>query len=128
MIAGALDDGDRAGIAHGKALAGDAAEIALAGDGAVQHRVADDDRLFRDDGGFLGRPHHDTAAGQALADIVVGVAMKLEGDAAGEERAEALPGGALEAHHDGVGRQAVVAVTLGDRRPTAWRRRCDRCS
>ena len=60
------------------------------------------------------RPHHDAAAGQALADIVVGLAFELEGDAAREERAEALAGGALEAHHDGVVRQAVVAVALGD--------------
>ena len=45
MVAGAFDHGDGAGIAHGEALAGNAAEIALAGDGAVQHGVADDDRL-----------------------------------------------------------------------------------
>ena len=31
VVAGAFDDGDGAGIAHGKALAGDAAEIAFAG-------------------------------------------------------------------------------------------------
>ena len=49
MVAGAFDHGDGAGVAHGEALAGDAAEIALAGDGAVQHRVADDDRLLRHD-------------------------------------------------------------------------------
>src|SRR5262245_63749038 len=47
MVAGALDHGDGAGIAHGEALAGDAAEVAFAFDRAVQHRVADDDRLDR---------------------------------------------------------------------------------
>ena len=47
VVARALDDGDGAGVAHREALAGDAAEIALAGDRAVEHRVADDDRALR---------------------------------------------------------------------------------
>ena len=74
MVAGALDDGDGAGVADGEALAGDAAEVALAGDGAVEHGVADDDRLLRHDAGVRGRADDDAAAGQALADIVVGLA------------------------------------------------------
>ena len=37
------------GVAHREALARDAAEVALARDGAVEHRVADDDRLLRHD-------------------------------------------------------------------------------
>ena len=49
MVADAFDDGDRARIAHGEALAGDAAEVALALGRAVEHGVADDDRLLRDD-------------------------------------------------------------------------------
>ncbi len=48
MVAGALDHRDGAGIAHGEALAGDAAEVAFALDRAVQHGVADDDRFFRE--------------------------------------------------------------------------------
>ena len=114
MVAGAFDHGDGAGIAHGEALAGDAAEIAFAGDGAVQHRVADDDRFFRHDAGVGGRADDDAAAGQALADVVVAFAFKLEGDAAREPGAEALPGGAGQPHVDGAVGQAGVAVTLGD--------------
>ena len=49
VIAGAFDDGNRAGITHGETFAGDAAEIAFARDGAVKHRIADDDRLLRHD-------------------------------------------------------------------------------
>ncbi len=128
MVAGAFDDGRRARIAHGETLAGDAAEIAFAGNGAVHHRIADDDRLLRDDAGLRGRAHHDTAAGKTLADIVVGVAVELEGDAVREEGAEALARGAFEARHDGVVGQAFVPVALGDFDPTAWRRRCDRHS
>ena len=51
MIAGAFDDGDGARIAYGEALAGNAPEIAFAGDGAVEHGVADDDALLRHDAG-----------------------------------------------------------------------------
>ena len=47
VVAEALDDRDGAGVAHREALAGDAAEVALAGDGAVEHRVADDDGALR---------------------------------------------------------------------------------
>ena len=52
VVAGALDHGDGAGIAHREALAGDAAEIALAFDRAVEHGVADDDRFLRHDAGI----------------------------------------------------------------------------
>jgi hypothetical protein len=46
MVADAFDHRDGARVAHGKALARDAAEVALALDGAVQHGVADDDRVL----------------------------------------------------------------------------------
>ncbi len=49
MVAGPLDHGDGARVAHGEALAGDAAEITFAGDRAVEHGIADDDRLLRHD-------------------------------------------------------------------------------
>jgi hypothetical protein len=45
MVTHALDHRDGARIAHGKALARDAAEIALAFNSTIKHGVADDDRL-----------------------------------------------------------------------------------
>src|SRR5262249_20567074 len=84
MRAGAFDDRDRAGIAHRETLAGDAAEIALAGDRAVEHGVADDDRSVALDLAFLRRIDDEAAAGEALADIVVAGAFELEGDATRE--------------------------------------------
>ena len=59
MVAGALDHRGRAGVAHREALAGDATEIAFAGDRAVQHGVADDDRLLGHDAGVAWRSDHD---------------------------------------------------------------------
>src|SRR6516162_5556300 len=115
MIARALDDGDRAGVAHGETLAGDAAEIAFARDRAVQHGVADDDALFRHDAAVARRLDDDLAAREALADIVVGFAFEIEGDALRKPRAEGLARGALEADMDGVVRKPRMAIDLGDR-------------
>ncbi len=52
----------------------------------------------------------DAPARQSLADIVVGVAGELERNAARQEGAEALPGGAAEAHGDRVLGQPGMAV------------------
>ena len=54
MVAAAFDHRDGAGVAHREALAGDALEIRLAGDRAVQHGVADDDVLAPDRASRLG--------------------------------------------------------------------------
>ena len=77
VVAHALDDGGGPGVAHAEALADPAAQEELAGGRAVADDVAGDDVL-------LGRrarepaagPHDDAAAGQALADVVVGVALR----------------------------------------------------
>ena len=114
MVAGAFDHRGGAGIAHGEALAGDTAEIALALDRAVEHGVADDDRFLRHDAGVSGRADDDAAARKPLADIVVGVAFELERHAAREPGAKALPGGAGELDVDGVRAQAGMVVALGD--------------
>ena len=114
MVADAFDDGDGAGVAHRETLAGDAAEIALALGRAVEHGVADDDRLFRHDAAVGGRAHDDAAAAEALADIVVAGADEIERDAARQERAERLAGGAGQLHGDGVVLQSGMAEPLGD--------------
>src|SRR5580698_6374163 len=114
MVAGAFDHGDRPGIAHGETLTGDAAEIAFALDGAVQHGVADDDGLLGNDGGVGRGAHDNTAAGQALADIVVGIAFQFKGHAARKERAETLYRRTGKTCNEGIAWQAVMAVTLGN--------------
>ena len=52
--------------------------------------------------GRLGRANREDAAGEALADEVVGFAREVEGEAGREERAEGLPGDAGEVHRDRV--------------------------
>ena len=60
------------------------------------------------------RIHDDLAAGQAFADVIVGVAFQGEGHALGHERAEALAGAAGEMNFDGVFRQTFRAPAPGD--------------
>ena len=55
-------------------------------------------------------PDHDPAAGQALADVVVGVALEPQRDAARQERAERLAGRPDEGQVDRVVGQPVAAV------------------
>ena len=115
MVSDAFHDCDGAGIADGEALTGNAAEIAFALDRAVEHRVADDDGVFRRD--FRRRfrridDHPPTR--QALADIIVGVAFKFHGHAAGKPGTEALAGGAGQLDVDGIVGQALVAVMVSD--------------
>src|SRR5581483_9125052 len=114
MVASALDHGGCAGITHREPLAGNAAEITFAVGSAVEHRIADDDRLFRNDARIGLRPDDQAAARQALAHIIVRITLELEGDAARKPGAERLAGGADEAHVDGVVRKPRVSVTLGD--------------
>src|SRR5437764_10568455 len=71
MVAGALDDRDRAGIPNREALAGDPLEIGFAGDRAVEHGVADDDVLGRLAPGFPRLAHDEAPAREALADIII---------------------------------------------------------
>ena len=71
-----------------------------------EHHVADQDVLFRQEGGAARRIDDQRAARESLADVVVGIAFQLERHALGQERAEALPGRAVELEADGVVRQA----------------------
>ncbi len=114
VVAHAFDHRGGAGVADGEALAGDAVEEDFAAGGAVENDVADQDAFFGQEAGGLGRIGDDAAAGEALAEIVVGVAFELERDAVGNEGAEALAGRAAELEVDGAVRQSGRPVAAGD--------------
>ena len=114
MVADALDHGDGARIAHGETFPRNAGQEGLAFGGAVETGIADDDvgrslarRLFR-----LADDH--AAAGQALADIIIGVADQLQRHAAREEGAEALPGRTGQPRLQTAVRQPGMAVPPRD--------------
>jgi hypothetical protein len=87
VVTHAFDDGDGAGVTHGEAFAGDAAEVGLALRRAIEHGVADDDGVLRHDPRIIRRADDDAAARQALADIVVAVTDEVKGDATRKEGA-----------------------------------------
>src|SRR3546814_11218634 len=89
LFRSALGHGNRTGIAHREAFAGDAVEIGLALNRAVEHRIADDDVLGRLQRRPGRRMDADPAARQALADIVVRDAGQFPRAAGGEPRTAA---------------------------------------
>ena len=96
--ADAFDHCDGAGVADGEALATFAGSEEFTGGGAVQDGVADDGVLVADQFRGRRRPYHDGGAGQAFADIVIGVAEDFELEPGDREGAERLPGRAVQPH------------------------------
>ena len=87
VVAHALDHGSGARVADAEALGSHPAEERLARGGSVERDVTDDDGLVRVKGGGRGGLDDDVAAAEALADVIVGVAGDLDGDALAHERA-----------------------------------------
>ena len=114
MVADALDDGARARVAHREALAGQAAREHLALGRAVQDGVADDHVLLGAVRRAVGRHDRQRPAGQALAGVVVGVAVQGELDARRQPAAERLPRRAAELDLDRARRQPLGAALAGD--------------
>ncbi len=114
MIAGPFDDRDRAGVADREPFAGNAAEIAFAGDRAIERGIADDDRFLRGNPRQGRGINDDVAAREPLADVIVGLALEFQGDAGGKPRAETLPGGPLGSDMDRVARKPGMAITARD--------------
>ena len=82
----------------------------VAAGGAEEGYVADDHIVFCFEGCFPRRIDDDFAAGEALPCVVVGIPFQSEGEAPGDEGAEALSGRADEGEMDGVFRQSFFAV------------------
>jgi len=109
-----LDDRVGAAVAHAEALAGQPADVRFPAGRPVESDVAGDDVLLEEEAGIGGRIDHQPATRQALAEVVVGVALELEGDPLRDEGHEALARRALEVDVDGIGRQPLGAVAPRD--------------
>ena len=114
VIAGPFDHRDRAGIAYREALAGDSGGIERAAGGAVQAGIAHDDGVFGDEARARRMAQHDPPRCHALANVVVGIALEVEVQAAGVPDAKTLTGDAAAAHRDGRVLHAVVAPAARD--------------
>ena len=80
MVARAFDDRHRAGVPHRESVARLASGEQLPARGAVQDRIAEDEMLVR--GVSVRGPaegtNGDLPAAQALADVIVGLALEIE--------------------------------------------------
>ena len=114
MVANAFDNGLHAGVADAESLAGQPTDVGFASRCAVEGDVADQDVLLRHEGSLFRRTDNQLGAGQPFAEIVVGIALDVEGDSLGTERAKALPCRPLAVDLDGVFRQAFLSVALGN--------------
>ena len=115
MVAHALDHRRGAGVADTEPLTGHAPDKGFAGGCAVQGHVADDDIFLGLEFALFRRVDDELAAGKALAEIVVGVALQLQRQALGDKCAEALTRAAGAANLVGILGQ-TVAVAAGDLR------------
>ena len=115
MVADAFDDRGGTGVAHAEALAGDAADERLARRRAVERDVADDDVVLGDERRVTIGMADDDPARQALGEVVVGVALEPQRDAARHEGGEALARGTAEVHVDRAVGQAVATPLPGER-------------
>ena len=114
MIAHALDHGTRPGVAHRETLAGASGDEDVAAGRAVEHGVAHQHGLVREETGVVRRADRDLAPVDALAHVVVRLAHQVQAHAAHKPRAKRLPGRALEVEVDRAFRQPLVAVLFRD--------------
>ena len=114
VVANAFGHQGRAGVADAEAFAGAAVEVDGAARGAVGDDVAGDGVGFGGVGGAGRRRDGDGAAGKGFAQVVVGGAAEVEGDAVRKEGAEGLAGGAFEVDGDGAVGETGGAEAGGD--------------
>src|SRR5262249_28337310 len=81
VVPNAFDDCLGPAVADAESLAGDATQKDLAASRTVEHHIAGDDVIFRDERAFSRRIDDHAATRQALAAIVVHVAFYADRDA-----------------------------------------------
>ena len=94
VIAHAFHNGGCTGIAHAEAFACQTSHICLAAGRAVQRDIADQDIVWIPCSGFR-RTYRQYAAGQSLAEIIVGFAVQCNSLSMIQERAKCLTAEAI---------------------------------
>ncbi|GKT49344.1 uncharacterized protein ColSpa_09525 [Colletotrichum spaethianum] len=114
VVADTLNDSGGTGVTDGESLRSNTTEEASTLGSTVQADVTNDDVLLSLEHGGTGRVDNQATTGQTLADVVVGITLKLEGNTGGEESTEGLTSGTLDVDVDSVQRQTIFTVALGD--------------
>ena len=78
VIAAALDNGQRPGIAHCESLAGLSSGKKLATRRTIKAGIADDDSVFGFVKRVFRRPDNDLPSGHALTDVIIGIAHQVK--------------------------------------------------
>src|SRR5271157_495914 len=107
VIADALDHSGCTGVADGKALAGDSVKETFTTGRTVQSHIAEDDVFLGRKAGIARRIQDETAAGEALAYVVVRVAFEGDGDSLREKRPQTLPGRTVQVDSQRTVRQSA---------------------
>ena len=107
----ALDYRHRAGIPHAESFAGHTVDERLAGGSAVKSHVAHDDIIAGIEGTAFRGTDNQPAAGKSLAETIVAVAGKGEGQSLWNERAKGLPAAAPTIDNIAVVGQIAAALT-----------------
>ena len=105
MIADALRHHRGSGVADAEPLSRHSVYEGFAAGSPVEGHVSDNHVLLRRLGGPVGRSDDKLSSGESLAEVVVAVAPKGDGQAPGDERAEALSAGAAAVDPVGILRQ-----------------------
>ena len=115
VVAGALDDGYGSRVAHTEALAYLAIDVQLARGGTVETGVAGNDIVFRMEVlmAAAGGQYRDASAAQALAEVVVALALQPDVETVHGEGTKRLTCRTLELDVDGMVRQTCLTILLG---------------
>ena len=90
VIADSFHDRDRTAVTHGEALSSNSSEVRLPRRRAIEHGVANENRLVRNELRGTRMPDDKASSRKSLADVVVRLALQLERQTTRGERAEAL--------------------------------------
>jgi hypothetical protein len=114
VVTNTFDNCSSTRVSDGKSLSSNTTEEASTSSSTVQASVTDKDVLLGLENGRTGRVDDQTTTRQALADVIVGITLKLKSDTRSKESTERLTSGALDVNMDGVHRQSGLAISLGD--------------
>ena len=114
VVADALDDGHRTGVADAEAFTGHSADERLTRGCAVERDVADDDVVLGASRRSARWQNDETSAGESLAHVVVRLTAERQRDAARKPGAERLTRGTVELDVDGAVGKAASTVASRD--------------
>ena len=93
MLADTLDNGISAGVSDTETLACDTVDVRLAARCTVEGNVSDDDVFFRFILSCFRRIDYKFSAGEAFSEVVIGIALKFQGQTFWNKGSKALSAG-----------------------------------